>query len=113
MGAGASSSHGRANFKYFHQTLNEYVRLLVDFGAVGLVCFLVGILLILVRLWRTRSEPLVMSAILALVASLILAVTEPAFIYPFFARPLAIIVGLALARGRQVALKPSRAGFEI
>lgn len=96
LGAGASANFGRANINFFPQTLNEYIRNLVDFGAVGLALFLGLNMYLLVLFYANRSNLFARGAFLALVGSLMLAVTDGQFIYPFVVTPLSALLGLGL-----------------
>lgn len=101
-GAGHAAHFGRSELgrselgQGFDQALNEYVRILVDFGVVGLTIFMVGAGMVLWRLFQNRLQPYSMVALLGLGMALVIAITEGPFVYPFFAIPLSVFIGMGL-----------------
>lgn len=85
----------------FATPLNEYVRILVDTGIVGLL--VTGGLLVVIwsRLYAGRESNEAAGGLLALVSALGLALTESPFIYPFYLFPLTLLIGLGLWATRQ------------
>lgn len=97
-GAGYAAQFGKSELPPgFPQALNEYVRILVDFGVVGLTIFMVGAAMILWRLFQNRLQPHSMVALLGLGMALVIAITEGPFVFPFFAIPLSVFIGMGLA----------------
>lgn len=80
---------------------NDYLRLLHDFGLVGLSLFLFGFLtisvFILVQAHRT-GEPIYWSAAMILFAIGATALTDNVIVYPFVMLPAAILIGLSFRR---------------
>lgn len=85
----------------FATPLNEYVRILVDTGIVGLL--VTGGLLVVIwsRLYAGRESNEAAGGLLALVSALVLALTESPFIYPFYLFPLTLLIGLGLGATRR------------
>jgi O-antigen ligase len=84
---------------------NDYLRLWHDLGIVGLLFFvasLVGWLWRLFSDWRVAARqqhplaPLKLSATLALLGLLLVAITDNAIIYPFVMSPLGLLIGAGL-----------------
>lgn len=87
-----------------NQPHNDYLRILVDSGVVGLALFLVGIALLAHRVWRlafkddTDRKELHVAALLVLAAFLTSAYTDNPIVYPFVIYPMAAIIGCSLSR---------------
>jgi O-antigen ligase len=82
---------------------NEYLRLYVEFGIVGLALFVVGYLALVWRIFRSAKRtdhPLHWAAFLALVGIGLSAITDNPFVYPFVMLPLGSLAGLSLALTR-------------
>jgi O-antigen ligase len=80
---------------------NDYLRLLHDFGLVGLALFVLGYLMLLRRTWvrgRVTGHPIHWAAFLSLLAVAGVAFTDNVIVYPFVMIPLGLIVGASLAR---------------
>jgi O-antigen ligase len=79
---------------------NDYLRLLHDFGIVGLALFAVGYLALMRRTWsRGRRQPAKVhsAAFLALLTVMLCAITDNVLVYPFVMFPLGVLVGLSIA----------------
>lgn len=99
-GAGSSVELVTALFSPITQPHNEYLRLYHDFGAIGLTCFVLGVIALIVTLGRraaTSDDPVQWAALIALLGVLAAASTDNVFVYPFVMLPLAILIGLALS----------------
>ena len=110
LGPGASAEYGGKHLTYFSQVLNEYLRILIDNGILGLGLFLVAMVGLIVTLLRSQQIPWQyrFGALLTLFSLSVVSFTDGAFIYPFSALPAAMLVGLALsflfsARGLSLA----------
>lgn len=93
--------------QYVEHPHNDYLRLLHDYGLVGLGLWLLGIgslAWVTMRAWmkNDRKHPaeaqLHMTALLSLVAISLAMITDNAVIYVFLMAPLAVIVGASLGR---------------
>jgi O-antigen ligase len=98
-GAGSSSAllNGMFNISHPH---NDYLRIFHDFGAPGLVLFVLALGWMIARLWRAarRSDSAVhWSAFIALTTSAALAITDNVFVYSFVMFPVGLLVGMSLA----------------
>lgn len=83
------------------QPHNEYLRILHDYGVVGMSLFGLGMLVLLIRIGAraVRSDEAVhWAALFALAAVLAAAVTDNVLVYPFVMLPLAALVGLSMGR---------------
>jgi O-antigen ligase len=79
---------------------NDYLRLLHDFGIVGVTLFALGYLSLMRRTWsRGRRQPAKVhsAAFLALLTVMLCAITDNVLVYPFVMFPLGVLVGLSLA----------------
>lgn len=99
-GPGSAQALISAAFRGIAHPHNEYLRILHDFGVVGLVLFAAGALWLLAAvahraLRYDRWEH--WAAFLALLAILLTAWTDNPFIYQFVMIPVAALVGLSLA----------------
>lgn len=96
-GLGFGAEFGKALYPCcFPTPLNEYLRILVDTGVIGLLVTGGLILLIWIRLYGGREQNDAIVGLLALVSALGLAVTESPFIYPFYLFPLTLLIGMGL-----------------
>jgi O-antigen ligase/polysaccharide polymerase Wzy-like membrane protein len=90
---------------------NDYLRLLHDFGFIGLALFVVGYLALMVRIWRLgrlTGSAVHWAAFLALLAVAITAFTDNVIIYPFVMIPLGVLVGASVsAQPPQASPDPS------
>ncbi|MGY1723812.1 O-antigen ligase family protein [Blastococcus sp. SYSU DS0533] len=99
-----------------NQPHNDYLRLLYDYGAVGLALWCVGYAQLLVRCWRrARAKTPDRAAVhygaaLALVAVALSMLTDNAIIYPFVMAPLGVLVGVSLAGAPPADAGASRSG---
>ncbi len=98
LGAGASAQFGQENLPHFPQTLNEYLRFLIDHGIVGLALFVGAIVLFLARtqMWRLSSSASQRAAGLAVVALALIAFTDGAFYSYFVVLPASVVIGHGL-----------------
>ncbi len=81
------------------QPHNEYLRVLHDEGLVGLIPFVLGCLLVLIRVIKriTRTDqPIHWAALFALTATLAAAATDNVLVYPFVLLPASVLIGLSL-----------------
>lgn len=99
-GAGATQEVITPLFNEIAHPHNEYLRILNDFGIVGLLLLSMGLIWVL---FATLRRALAYdawehwSAFIALLAILALAYTDNPFIYQFVMFPLGVLVGLSLA----------------
>ena len=82
---------------------NDYLRILHDYGVVGLVLFLYGLARVGRLFWRNWAQPrellqrrLSLAAALALTAIAMMMVTDNTLVYVFVMGPLGILLGTAL-----------------
>jgi O-antigen ligase len=106
-GAGSAGLLARSRLQFVDEPHNDYLRLLHDYGAIGLMLFmiaLVGLGVASLRAARRASLPSEAAphwaAVLALLALTLAMTTDNAIIYAFVMLPLAVIVGSSLAVGR-------------
>ena len=100
---------------------NDYLRVLHDFGAVGLAVFVIGFLTLMVSTWRlgrATGRPVHWAAFLALLGVAGTAFTDNVIVYPFVMVPLGILVGASLSEApapqpRSVEPEPRRAALPI
>jgi len=79
---------------------NDYLRVLHDFGVVGLVVFVLGFVTLMVRTWklgRATGRPVHWAAFLALVGVAGTAFTDNVIVYAFVMVPLGVLVGASLS----------------
>lgn len=98
-GPGSASALITPLFRNIGHPHNEYLRVLHDFGWVGLVLFGLGMVMLLTRIAariRRSQNPIHWSALLSLVAVLSAAITDNVIVYPFIMLPLGLIVGASL-----------------
>jgi len=103
-GGGSASSLLRERFLLDHPH-NDYLRILHDYGAVGMVLWLAGMLKLLASQWRVwvradregRAERgLCLASSLATSAVLLVMITDNAFAYIFVMAPLGVLIGTSL-----------------
>lgn len=97
-GTGVASVLLRSKTEIWEQTLNEYIRYLVDNGLIGVALFVLGIVACLLRVMTmppsvTPWKGIGFGAIIALA---FLSLTEPPILYVFSATPIALCLGLAM-----------------
>ena len=98
LGSGASAEFGQQELAYFPQTLNEYLRFLLDNGLIGLFLFSLGIgVLIFVTNPMSRGKNPRTGAGFTIVALALIAVTDGPFYSYFVVIPSAIVLGLGLS----------------
>ncbi|MFJ5954520.1 O-antigen ligase family protein [Paenarthrobacter sp. NPDC092416] len=98
-GPGSASALITPLFRNIGHPHNEYLRILHDFGWVGLLLFGAGMILLIARIIvraRYSSNPIHWSALLALFAVLVAAITDNVIVYPFVMMPLGLLVGASL-----------------
>jgi O-antigen ligase len=81
------------------QPHNEYLRVLHDEGLVGLIPFVLGCLLVLVRVIKRvarTDQPIHWAALFALTGTLAAAATDNVLVYPFVLLPASVLIGLSL-----------------
>lgn len=99
-GPGSASALISARFDNIGHPHNDYLRILHDFGLIGFVPFLIGLVLILrstMRRARSLPEPIHKAAALALLGVIGVAVTDNVLVYPFVMLPVGTLVGMSLA----------------
>ena len=103
-GIGAAADLVSARYPDVAQPHNEYLRLLYDLGWPGLLMFVIGYVLLLIRCFKRAiqsDDSIHWSATIALGGTAAIAYTDNPFIYPFVMIPLAVVVGLSLSRPHQ------------
>lgn len=106
QGTGSSAVFGQQHLPYFPQVLNEYLRVFLDNGVIGLILFIAMIIALFIALMRPLKSvgPFQMSGFLVLMASSVVAITDGQFIYPFTALTSGLVVGLGLIeRARSIS----------
>jgi O-antigen ligase len=116
-GVGSAEQVIGASLGEINHPHNDYLRILHDFGLIGLVLFAASVVGLLVHSGRSlravpgdRDEaPLHLAAILALLGLLVGMSTDNAIVYLFMAAPVAVIVGLSIgARMLRIAATDDR-----
>lgn len=100
QGPGTASALIDMHFSNIGHPHNEYLRLLHDFGAVGLGLWCWGLITLGVHLWRKSRRtdaPVVWSGFIAVMGIVLGSVTDNVIIYPFVMVPAGALVGFALA----------------
>ena len=90
---------------------NDYLRILHDYGAIGLLLWIVGFIKLLNVTWRNwhKSEKIGIpstihvAAFLLLVALSLMMFTDNPMVCGFFMAPLGIVVGTSMGLGRNVS----------
>ena len=95
LGSGASAEFGQRELPHFPQTLNEYLRFLVDHGILGLLLFLAGLLLLLYRAktWNKGQTVSSNAAGLTVIVLALVSLTDGAFYSYFVVLPASILIG--------------------
>lgn len=103
QGTGSSAVYGQQHLPYFPQVLNEYLRVFLDNGLLGLVLFIAVFSALFVAVLKPLKNVGIyqLSGFLVLMASSIIAITDGQFIYPFTALTSGLVVGLALLERAQ------------
>lgn len=109
LGSGASAEYGQREIPFFPQTLNEYLRFLIDNGAIGLVVFVAGILWLLKKLpiWGASSNDSSKAAGLAVIGLTLISATDGAFYSYFVVLPAALLIGNGLRNLYTIAQLPT------
>jgi O-antigen ligase len=92
------------------QPHNEYLRVLHDDGLIGLVLFMLGCLLVLIRIVERiarTDQPIHWAALFALSATLAAASTDNVLVYPFVLLPASVLIGLSLGLPRERSAGPT------
>lgn len=113
-GAGAAQRAVNAVYPAISHPHSDYLRILFDFGYVGLACFAAGMILLLLRIVSRISAHggwIHWSALIGLLAVGLSAITDNVFVYPFVMLPLGVIVGYSMSfppRARRMRKPTSR-----
>ena len=107
-GTGAAMEFGTANLAFFSHPHNEYIRYVVDLGAVGLLLLAGGCALVLITLLRSRGFALdaPRAATLVIVALAGMALTDGPLYSSFVIIPASMIIGVGLRSRRETAAGP-------
>jgi O-antigen ligase len=100
-GPGSASALISAKFDNISHPHNDYLRILHDFGLIGFLPFVAGLLMLLWmvgRRARTLQGPVHKAAALALLGVIGVATTDNVFVYPFVMLPVGVLIGLSLAQ---------------
>ncbi|MGM7776150.1 O-antigen ligase family protein [Arthrobacter sp. KNU-44] len=99
-GAGSATDLVTAVYGSIAHPHNDYLRLLHDYGFVGLGLFCLGYLILIIRTFKRAvrsSEPMHWSAALGLAGVAVAMITDNVVIYPYAMIPLGVVVGASLA----------------
>lgn len=99
-GPGSSSAMISAQFDNISHPHNEYLRMLNDFGLIGLLLFAVGLISLIVSTWRRSVQlghPIHKAATLSLIGVAAVSLTDNVLVYPFVMLPVAALVGVSMA----------------
>lgn len=108
MGKGVGSSQAVIDtyFPWLNHPHNDYLRILHDYGMIGMALWAVGYIMLMAITWRAwqradrRGDPrgrVHLAAFLALVAVALAMITDNVIVYIFVMAPLGILVGASLA----------------
>jgi O-antigen ligase len=108
MGKGVGSSQAVIDiyFPWLNHPHNDYLRILHDYGMIGMVFWAAGYIMLLVVTWRAwershkrdgSSGRIHLAAFLALIAVALAMITDNVIVYIFVMAPLGILVGASLA----------------
>lgn len=98
-GPGSATALIKPMFRDISHPHNEYLRLFHDFGYVGATLFIIGMFMLLARVWRRAlysANPVHWTAVLGLLAVMAAALTDNVIIYPFVMVPLGVLIGASL-----------------
>ncbi|MFI7495690.1 O-antigen ligase family protein [Kocuria sp. M4R2S49] len=107
QGPGTADAQVYAAFAPISHPHNEYLRLYHDFGLIGLTLFVVGFVLLTLRVWaraRQTDQEIHWVALSGLLGVAVAALTDNVLVYPFVMAPLGVLVGCSLAQ----PLRPRR-----
>jgi len=110
-GPGSSVAMITARFGRISQPHNDYLRVLHDYGWIGLVLFSLGCLVLVVRLViraAREDHPIHWAALISILAVLVAAATDNVIVYPFVMLPLAVLVGMSLGLSAPPPTRPTR-----
>ncbi|MAP63380.1 MAG: hypothetical protein CMH34_06470 [Microbacterium sp.] len=82
---------------------NDYLRFYFEFGLLGVGLFIVGYLMLILRVWknaRVSDHSVHWAALISLLAVGFVAITDNPFVYPFVMLPVGALSGFSLARAR-------------
>lgn len=98
LGSGASAEFGQRELLYFPQTLNEYLRFLLDQGILGLVLFVLGLMFLAYRAkpWLRTKDGSLEGAGLIVIALALVSFTDGAFYSYFVVLPASVLIGRML-----------------
>ncbi len=106
-GAGASEHIVVGEFGRISQPHNDYLRMFVDFGWVGLTLFVFMLFVMILgslKRWlharRTDQSPIHFAALILAVVTAAYAYLDNVMVYSFFMTPVGIVIGTSLATGR-------------
>lgn len=103
LGAGPGAAENAINRRFYGfiaHPHDDYLRLFDDLGLLGLALFLVGMAILMRRIWVRAcvlNRPVHSAAFLAILAFAACAVTDNPIVYPFFMIPLGVLVGMSLS----------------
>jgi O-antigen ligase len=114
MGKGVGSSQAVIDiyFPWLNHPHNDYLRILHDYGMIGMALWATGYIMLLMVTWRAwersdrEGDPrgrIHLAAFLALIAVALAMITDNVIVYVFVMAPLGILVGASLAtmKGRR------------
>lgn len=100
-GPGTAAALINDNFQNVGHPHSDYLRIIHDFGWLGMALFASGYIVLIgrvVRRIRTHDSEVDWAAFLALIAVAAGAITDNVIVYPFVMLPVATLVGLSLSR---------------
>lgn len=108
LGAGASEHFVLQQFGGISQPHNDYLRMYVDFGQIGLVLFVASLIVIAMgamRRWliarNSEQAAIHLAALMLILITAAYAYLDNVIVYSFFMTPVGLVVGVSLAmRGR-------------
>jgi O-antigen ligase len=110
-GAGSSSHLIESRFRTVAHPHNDYLRVLHDYGIVGISLWLLGWIRVLRQLWtqarsgercRRADAPLQFAAFLATLGICLMMITDNPMTYVFAMAPLGVLVGAAVGTASAV-----------
>lgn len=110
QGSGAASDYGRAISSEYAQPHNEYLRMLVDYGRIGLALFVLMLLALATRTFRqslydAAHRRLHVAAFLTVAALMATSVTDNGLVYYFIVAPASVVIGASLRCAAAVPLQ--------